>query len=141
MIGAGGGRDVLSAALFGLKQITAVELNPILVDLQTQSDGLLSFHQSRALFPGVRFVADEGRSWLARSRSSFDVIQMSLVDTWAATGAGAFTLSENGLYTVDAWKIFIEPPHAERRSHRQPLVRSEQAGRDRTGSSAWRRRP
>jgi hypothetical protein len=32
---------------------------------------------------------------------------MSLVDTWAATGAGAFTLSENGLYTVDAWKIFI----------------------------------
>ena len=32
---------------------------------------------------------------------------MSLVDTWAATGAGAFTLSENGLYTVEAWKIFL----------------------------------
>ena len=60
-----------------------------------------------AAIPGVRFVADEGRSWLARSRESFDVIQMSLVDTWAATGAGAFTLSENGLYTVDAWKIFL----------------------------------
>ena len=33
---------------------------------------------------------------------------MSLIDTWAATGAGAFTLSENGLYTVDAWEIFLD---------------------------------
>jgi len=106
VVGVGGGRDVLSAALFGLKQIIAVELNPILVDLQTRSDGLLPFTNLAAI-PGVRFVADEGRSWLARSRELFDVIQMSLVDTWAATGAGAFTLSENGLYTVDAWKIFI----------------------------------
>jgi predicted membrane-bound spermidine synthase len=106
VVGVGGGRDVLSAALFGLKQITAVELNPILVDLQTRSDGLLPFTNLAAI-PGIRFVADEGRSWLARSSELFDVIQMSLVDTWAATGAGAFTLSENGLYTVDAWKIFM----------------------------------
>ena len=106
VVGVGGGRDVLSAALFGLKDVTAVELNPILVDLQTQESGLLRF-TNLASIPGVRFIADEGRSWLARSRESFDVIQMSLVDTWAATGAGAFTLSENGLYTVDAWKVFI----------------------------------
>jgi len=78
----------------------------ILVDLQTKKNGLMSFTNLAAI-RGVRFVADEGRSWLARSRESFDVIQMSLVDTWAATGAGAFTLSENGLYTVDAWKIFL----------------------------------
>src|SRR5918999_2872196 len=106
VVGAGGGRDVLAAALFGFKKITAIELNPILVDLQTEEAGLLRF-TNLATIPGVRFVADEGRSWLARSRESFDVIQMSLVDTWAATGAGAFTLSENGLYTVDAWKIFF----------------------------------
>jgi len=106
VIGAGGGRDVLSAALFGLKEITAVELNPILVDLQLRDAGLLRF-TNLATIPGVRFVAEEGRSWLARNRELFDVIQMSLVDTWAATGAGAFTLSENGLYTVDAWKIFL----------------------------------
>jgi len=105
VIGVGGGRDVLSAAYFGLKEITAVELNPILVNLQTDPEGLLPFTNISAI-PGVRLIADEGRSWLARSRENFDVIQMSLVDTWAATGAGAFTLSENGLYTVDAWKIF-----------------------------------
>lgn len=106
VIGVGGGRDVLSAALFGVKEITAVELNPILVDLQTRAAGLRDFTNLAAI-PGVRFVADEGRSWLARNPDAFDIIQMSLVDTWAATGAGAFTLSENGLYTVDAWKTFM----------------------------------
>jgi len=106
VIGVGGGRDALSAKLFGLKEVTAVELNPMLVELQTREDALLPFTNIVRL-PGVRLIADEGRSWLARSGEVFDVIQMSLVDTWAATGAGAFTLSENGLYTVDAWKIFF----------------------------------
>ncbi len=50
---------------------------------------------------------DDGRARLTRSGQRFDVIQMSLVDTWAATGAGAFTLSENGLYTLDAWRVFL----------------------------------
>jgi hypothetical protein len=44
---------------------------------------------------------------MARTQQSFDIIQMSLIDTWAATGAGAFSLSENGLYTVEAWRAFL----------------------------------
>jgi hypothetical protein len=32
---------------------------------------------------------------------------MSLIDTWAATGAGAFSLSENSLYTVEAWDLYL----------------------------------
>ena len=52
-------------------------------------------------------------SSFTRSQEQFDIIQMSLIDTWAATGAGAFTLSENGLYTTEAWKIFLNhlTPH------------------------------
>ena len=57
---------------------------------------------------GISFEVDEARSWFARADQTFDVIQMSLIDTWAATGAGAFTLSENGLYTVEAWRIFLD---------------------------------
>ena len=52
----------------------------------------------------MKFEVDEARSWFARTPRAFDVIQMSLIDTWAATGAGAFTLTENGLYTVEAWR-------------------------------------
>ncbi len=57
--------------------------------------------------PEVTLVHDDGRAFLTRSDRTFDVIQMSLVDTWAATGAGAFTLSENGLYTLEAWRRFL----------------------------------
>jgi hypothetical protein len=58
--------------------------------------------------PEVRLVHDDGRAYLTRTPDRFDVIQMSLVDTWAATGAGAFTLSENGLYTLEAWRMFLD---------------------------------
>jgi hypothetical protein len=57
---------------------------------------------------GVRLFVDEARSWFAKSTDHFDSIQMSLVDTWAATGAGAFSLSENGLYTLQGWRTFFD---------------------------------
>lgn len=106
IIGVGGGRDMLSAAVFGSEDITGVELNPIFIRLLTEEPGFAEFTNLTSL-AGAQFVADEGRSWFARSEDDFDIIQMSLTDTWAATGAGAFTLSENGLYTVEAWKTFL----------------------------------
>jgi hypothetical protein len=106
VIGVGGGRDILSAAMLGMTDITAVELNPIFVELLTENEGMRDFSQISQI-PGVKFVIDEGRSWFARTEDRFQIIQMSMIDTWAATGAGAFTLSENGLYTVEAWKTFM----------------------------------
>ena len=32
--------------------------------------------------------------------------EISLIDTWAATAAGGLTLTENRLYTVEAWNDF-----------------------------------
>jgi hypothetical protein len=106
VIGAGGGRDILSAHIFGVPEITGIELNPTLTHLLTDAPGFSDFAGLNQL-PGITFHNDEARSWFARSAETFDIIQMSLVDTWAATGAGAFSLSENGLYTVDGWKIFL----------------------------------
>jgi spermidine synthase len=105
VIGVGGGRDVLSARLFGVPDVVGVEINPTFIDLLTRR---LKPYTAIAREPGVAFEVDEARSWFARTSRSFDVIQMSLIDTWAATGAGAFTLSENGLYTVEAWSIFLQ---------------------------------
>ena len=44
----------------------------------------------------------------ARHQQQFDVVQMTLVDTWASTAAGAFALSENNLYTVEAFREYFE---------------------------------
>ncbi|PWT70785.1 MAG: hypothetical protein C5B46_09210 [Proteobacteria bacterium] len=106
VIGIGGGRDIFSAQLFGRTDVTGVELNPIFVRLLSSTPGFADF-TNLGLLKGVKLVNDEGRSWFARTGDTFDFIQMSLIDTWAATGAGAFSLSENGLYTVEAWKIFM----------------------------------
>jgi hypothetical protein len=105
VIGVGGGRDMLSARLFGVSDVIGVEINPIFIELLTRH---FTAYTAIGQLPGISFAVDEARSWFARADRSFDVIQMSLIDTWAATGAGAFTLSENGLYTVEAWRIFLE---------------------------------
>jgi hypothetical protein len=106
VIGVGGGRDIQAAHLFGFDDITGVELNPVFVNLLTEPS-LLRRYAGVADMPGVRFFVDDGRSWFARTNEKFDLIEMSMVDTLAATGVGAFSLSENGLYTVEGWKTFL----------------------------------
>lgn len=104
IVGVGGGRDLLSAYAFGFRDVTGVELNPVFIDLLR--DRFSSFNALASL-PGVRFFVDDARSWFARSDERFDSIQMSMIDTWAATGSGAYSLSENGLYTVEGWQRFL----------------------------------
>jgi hypothetical protein len=105
VIGVGGGRDVLAAIWGGSTRVTAIEINGRILDVLEGSHRRFT---RIAGHPGVELIHDEARSYLARSDRQFDVLQMSLVDTWAATGAGAFSLTENGLYTVEAWRLFLQ---------------------------------
>ena len=105
IIGVGGGRDVQSAVEFGHERVIGLEVNPILVDLlNNQMRDFVGIVDH----PSVQIVTDEARGYLSRSNDTFALIQMSLIDTWAATGAGAFTLTENALYTVEGWQVFID---------------------------------
>ncbi len=104
IIGVGGGRDVLTALWAKSKSVTGIELNQIFVQLL---EGPMREFADLVQRPEVELVNDEARSYLTRTSKRFDVLQMSLIDTWAATGAGALTLSENGLYTVEAWRVFL----------------------------------
>jgi hypothetical protein len=107
VIGPGGGRDLLSALVFGANRVEAVEINPIIVrDVMLQR-----FREYSGNLYTDRRVAihiDDGRSFVRRSSSKYDVIQASLVDTWAATAAGAYTLTENSLYTAEAFGEYLD---------------------------------
>jgi hypothetical protein len=105
VIGVGGGRDVLSALVFGQESVLGIEINENVLQATNGEFGDLTGHLDA--HPKVTMVVDEARSHLARSEGGFDVIQISLIDTWAATAAGAFTLAENSLYTVEAWESFL----------------------------------
>jgi hypothetical protein len=105
VVGSGGGRDVLSALLFGEKSVLAVEINEEIIDTVNKQYGDFTGHLDR--LSNVRFVNDEARSYIARSAERFDIEQISLIDTWAATAAGALALTENSLYTVEAWEVLL----------------------------------
>ena len=104
IIGVGGGRDLQSALLFGHERVIGVDVNRIFVEI-LQND--LADFAGLAGRDDVELVIDEARSYLSRTKERFSVIQMSLIDTWAATGAGAFSFTENGLYTIEAWQLFL----------------------------------
>ena len=106
VIGSGGGRDVLTALVFHQPSVTAVEMNGAILDAVNGEYGDFTGHLDKR--PDVHFVNDEARSYLTRSDDRYNIIQISLIDTWAATAAGAFALSENSLYTEEAWTTFLE---------------------------------
>ena len=106
VIGTGGGRDVLTALTMHQKSVTGVEINGDIVKAVNQRFGDFTGHLDH--IPNVRFITDEARSWIDRSDQRFDIIQCSLIDTWAATAAGAFVLSENSIYTRQAWVSILK---------------------------------
>lgn len=104
-IGSGGGADILTALISGSEDITAVEVNPIIVDIMRNRYADYSGNIYNA--PGVRVVTDEARSYIRRSGETYDCIQAGYVDTYAATAAGAFALTENTLYTREAFTDYL----------------------------------
>ncbi|MEA2918829.1 MAG: hypothetical protein QOJ15_10910, partial [Bradyrhizobium sp.] len=104
VVGVGGGRDILSALLFGARHIRGIEINPAIFEVLTDKFADFSGHLDRQ--PGVSLVNAEARSYINHSSDRYDLVQISLIDTWAATAAGGLTLPENRLYTVEAWGDF-----------------------------------
>ena len=107
VIGPGGGRDLVSALLFGAGHVDGVEINPIIAN-DVMRDRFREFSGGIYTHPRVRIAVDDGRSFVRGARGRYDIIQASLVDTWAATAAGAYTLTENTLYTVEAFNDYID---------------------------------
>ncbi len=107
IIGPGGGYDVMTALVYEANSITAVEVNPIIARDVMSSEPFKRYSGNIYEQPEVRLVVDEGRSFIRNSSDRYDILQATMVDTWAATSAGAFALTENNLYTVEAFKDYV----------------------------------
>ncbi|PYV50374.1 MAG: hypothetical protein DMG92_07960 [Acidobacteria bacterium] len=107
IIGPGGGVDVLRAIANGSPSVTGIEINPTIANtIMRGRYADYAYHLYER--PDVHLHVADGRSFLRSSKSSFDVVQMTLVDTWASTAAGAFALSENNLYTTQAFREYFD---------------------------------
>jgi spermidine synthase len=103
-IGSGGGVDVLIALVANSSKVTAVELNPIVIEaVNRYRDETGDIYNN----PKVELCIDEGRSFVKRSNEKFDVITLTLVDSWAAISSGGYALAENYLYTKEAFIDYI----------------------------------
>ncbi len=107
IIGPGGGVDVLRAVANGSHSVTGIEINPTIANTIMRGR-YADFAHHLYERPDVHLHVADGRSFLRSSHSSFDVVQMTLVDTWASTAAGAFALSENNLYTTQAFREYFD---------------------------------
>ena len=107
IIGPGGGVDVLRAVANGSATVTGIEINPIIATTIMRGR-YADYAQHLYDRPDVRIHVTDGRSFLRSTPQRFDVVQMTLVDTWASTAAGAFALSENNLYTVEAFREYFD---------------------------------
>ncbi|HEX4488061.1 MAG TPA: hypothetical protein VH088_17415, partial [Terriglobales bacterium] len=107
IIGPGGGVDVLRAVANGSHNVEGIEINPIIANT-IMRDRYADFSYHLYQRPDVHIHVTDGRSFVRNSKQSYDVVQMTLVDTWASTAAGAFALSENSLYTEDAFQEYFE---------------------------------
>jgi spermidine synthase len=102
ILGAGAGRDVLMARLAGAEVITAVEINPTLVDMTRDA---ASYNGSVFDLPGVETIISDGRNYVERSEAVYDLIYANVVYTQAAP-PGSAALAENYIFTREALTLY-----------------------------------
>jgi hypothetical protein len=58
--------------------------------------------------PGVRVHIGEARGFVARHEERFDLIEVALLDVFAASSAGLYALSESYLYTTEGIAAYLD---------------------------------
>lgn len=105
VIGSGGGTDILNALLHRAGDVTAIEMDPGVLDLMRGD--LHAFSGALYTLPNVEVVSDEGRSFLESSSESWDLIQLPLSGSFTAAAAGVYALNESCLYTTEAFELYL----------------------------------
>ncbi len=103
VIGSGGGRDVLAALVSGSKDVTSVEINPIIFNIVNEYGSKVG---NIYKYSYVHAYVDEGRSFVTRSSERYDIIYIPFVDTWASVSSGGLSVSENYLYTKEGFQEY-----------------------------------
>jgi hypothetical protein len=105
VLGSGAGADVLQALYHQASAIDAVELNPQVID--AVQGRFADFSGKPYSAPNVRVFTGEARSFIAGRGERYDLIQVALLDSFSASSAGLYALSESYLYTVQAFQDYL----------------------------------
>ncbi|MBN1106897.1 MAG: SAM-dependent methyltransferase, partial [Deltaproteobacteria bacterium] len=105
IVGGGGGSDVLLGLRHRTPEMVVLEVNSQIVDLM---QGLLAaFSGEIYRRPGIRVELKEARQFLAATEERFDLIQLSLLDSFASSAGGLHSAAEEYLYTEEAFTLYL----------------------------------
>lgn len=107
VIGAGGGRDILTAKAYGTSHVTAVELNPITAN-DVMREAFRGYSGNVYGMENVEIAVENGRTFMERTQETYDLVYTSLADTLLGNSEGIFVLSENHLYTTEAFCAYLD---------------------------------
>ncbi|MCA1753530.1 MAG: hypothetical protein LC641_02290 [Spirochaeta sp.] len=106
VIGSGGGIDVVTLLVAGFEHIDAVEINPGFIELVREqpeyTGGIYNNH------PQVDVHLTEGRSFLRTSERQYDLVLMGLPIIKSVRNFGNHALTENYLFTSNAFSEYRE---------------------------------
>ena len=105
ILGSGGGQEILQARYHQAKHISAVELDRQIIDLLQGKYRDFSGH----IYDGndISVFSEEARGFVSGHKHTFDLIQLTLVDSYSASSAGLYALSESYLYTTEALRQYL----------------------------------
>lgn len=106
VVGVGGGKDILAGLALGAEKVTGVELNPLMIEVVQEVFGEFSGRPYDD--PRAEIVVGEARNYVASHDDLYDIIKISVTDTWAASAGGAYALTESYLYTHEALDDFLD---------------------------------
>lgn len=92
-----GGLDILTAYALKAASITAVEPNALVVD------GARPIY----LLPGVETIIESGRSYVRGTSQLYDLVVLCLNTPYRPVRSGAYSLSEEYRYTVEAFEDIL----------------------------------
>ena len=98
-----GGLDILTALSLGSRKVTAVEVNPLIVNAAKQiyTD------------PRVDVAIESDRSYTNKKTGNFNIVILSLVNAYHPVRSGAYSLAEDYRYTVEAFQDAIRQLNSE----------------------------
>ena len=103
IVGSSGDTEIRNALAHGVSRITVVELNPDVMRLALTEESLRAENDRQ-----LEWIVADARSYITRTRRSFDLISLAPAAGFGIVAAGVHGLSEDFLHTTDAYTTYLE---------------------------------
>ncbi|MCK4652954.1 MAG: hypothetical protein KAU01_00745 [Candidatus Cloacimonetes bacterium] len=104
IVGVGGGEGLLKALLHDFEHIDGLELNRDVISLMKNEYADFSGN----IYSKVNIINKEARGFIKTTEKKYNLIEISMLDTYNAAASGVYALNETYLYTLESIQDFYK---------------------------------